>query len=303
MNYSRRTFLSTAAAMTVAAKKRRIVFVAGKKTHGYGEHDYSATSMLLARLLNEAQPQADAVVHKNGWPEDPSVFDGASLVVVYMDGGEGHPMLAHIDEFDAVVKRGAGVALIHYALDVPPGKPVDMVQRWIGGAFEVNWSVNPAWTAKFAEFPKHPITRGVKPFAIFDEWYYNMRFVPNLEHVTPLLTAVPPDSTRKGKDGPYSGNPTVRAATGRAEHVSWAYNRAGGGRGFGFTGLHYHWALANDGYRKYLLNALSWTAGLDVPASGIETKTPTWEELLANQEGQMPAGFTRDQAMQLIRPR
>ena len=40
---------------------------------------------------------------------------------------------------------------------------------WIGGYFEMNWSVNPHWTAKFDKFPDHPITRGVKPFEINDE--------------------------------------------------------------------------------------------------------------------------------------
>jgi len=42
----------------------------------------------------------------------------------------------------------------------------------------MNWSVNPHWTAKYEKFPDHPISRGVKPFEINDEWYYHMRFRP-----------------------------------------------------------------------------------------------------------------------------
>ena len=58
----------------------------------------------------------------------------------------------------------------------------------IGGYFEMYHSVNPHWTAKFDSFPDHPITRGVKPFAINDEWYYHMRFRPEMKGVTPILS-------------------------------------------------------------------------------------------------------------------
>jgi hypothetical protein len=36
--------------------------------------------------------------------------------------------------------------------------------------------VNPHWDANFKEFPVHPISEGVKPFATNDEWYFYMRF-------------------------------------------------------------------------------------------------------------------------------
>ena len=42
--------------------------------------------------------------------------------------------------------------------------------------FEPYWSVNPVWNAEFTLLPEHPITRGVEPFAMMDEWYYHMRF-------------------------------------------------------------------------------------------------------------------------------
>ena len=64
------------------------------------------------------------------------------------------------------------------------------------------------------------MTRGLVPFTIEDEWYYHMRFRPDLEGVTPLLSAVPPNETRQGPDGPFSGNPTVRASVGMIKHVA-----------------------------------------------------------------------------------
>ena len=46
---------------------------------------------------------------------------------------------------------------------------------------------------------------------------------------------------------------------------------ADGGRGFGFTGGHFHDNWGNDNYRKVVLNALLWTAKAEVPAEGVES--------------------------------
>ena len=135
------------------------------------------------------------------------------------------------------------------------------------------------WTASFKALPDHPIARGVKPFTINDEWYYHMRFLEN--GVTPILTAIPPASTLKRKDGPHSGNKHVRARKGMAEHVAWAVQRPDGGRGFGFTGGHYQWNWGHDDFRKLVLNAIVWTAKGDIPAGGVYSKSLTVEELEA----------------------
>ena len=58
------------------------------------------------------------------------------------------------------------------------------------------------------------------PFEIDDEWYYHMRFREGMEGVTPILTAIPPESTLSRPDGPHSGNPHVRKEAGQPQH--WA---------------------------------------------------------------------------------
>jgi hypothetical protein len=155
--------------------------------------------------------------------------------------------------------------------------------NWIGGAFEIHWSVNPHWDANFKSLPKHPVARGVKPFTIRDEWYFNMRFVAGQKGITPLLTAVPDASTTTRKDGAHEGNPTARAmvARGEAQTVSWAYERPNGGRGFGFTGAHFHDNWGNDNFRKLVLNAVLWLAKMEVPANGV-VSTVTASDLDAN---------------------
>jgi hypothetical protein len=51
----------------------------------------------------------------------------------------------------------------------------------------------------------------------------------------------------------------------------WAVERADGGRGFGFTGGHFHDNWGNDQFRKTVLNALAWVAKCEVPAGGIDS--------------------------------
>jgi hypothetical protein len=86
------------------------------------------------------------------------------------------------------------------------------------------------------------------------------------------------------EDGPHSGNPHVRKAleNGEEQHMAWAFDRPNGGRSFGFTGGHFHRNWQNDNFRTLVLNAIVWTAKLDVPEGGVPSKTPTDEEMKAN---------------------
>jgi len=150
--------------------------------------------------------------------------------------------------------------------------------------FGKNWSVNPHWTADFKSLPKHAVTGGVQPFSTNDEWYYHMRFRDGMTGVTPILTDLPPASSLSRGDGTHSGNPAVRLEVieeMKPQHVAWAAEREGGGRGFGFTGGHYHKGWANYNQRKLVLNAIVWTAKGEVPANGIESKV-TEEDMQAN---------------------
>ena len=102
-----------------------------------------------------------------------------------------------------------------------------------------------------------------------------------------ILSAVPPDATRERPDGPHSNNPTVRANNGGREVLAWAYDRPAGGRGFGCTGAHFHNNWDNADFRTLMLNALLWTAGLDVPTNGVSSAI-TAEDLAANLDDKPP---------------
>ncbi|MBN8246881.1 MAG: ThuA domain-containing protein [Verrucomicrobia bacterium] len=266
-----------------AADARKIVLIAGKPSHPPGMHEFRAGCLLLADALRQA-PGITVQVCSNGWPtrtiegkavDDNAVFDDASAVFIYCDGGGGHPAIRpdRVAVLDAVAARGGGLGFAHYAVEVPRGDPSDAMQRWIGGNYEDRYSVNPMWSPQYASLPSHPVTRGVQPFSNRDEWYFNMRWGTATNRLTPLLVATPSDDVRKGPyvwpAGPY---PHVVAASGRPETMMWVLERADGGRGFGFTGGHTHANWGDPNQRKILLNALLWLAKAEVPADGMASE-------------------------------
>lgn len=283
--------LTRTSATSNTAPRKRIAFMAGVRSHGYGSHEHFAGCTLLAKSLEAAYPDYEVVVYRDGWPDDPNAFRGADCLIMYCDGGGRHPVNNHLDQVDQLAQQGVGIVCLHYGVEVPKGEPGNKLLDWIGGYFETHWSVNPHWTAEFTELPKHPITQGVQPFAIEDEWYYHMRFRENMQGVTPILTAIPPAHTLRRKDGPHSNNPHVRAKAGQPQHVAWAAERPDGGRGFGFTGGHFHWNWGDPNFRKLVLNAIVWTAGDNVPAQGVADRPHTMADLQQNQDYDRPANF------------
>ena len=293
---------SEAAEPAAGAAEKKIVFIAGKPSHPYGTHEHNAGCLLLAMELEKAMPGYKTVVYRNGWPTEAGALDGADAIVMYCDGGAKHMVVPHLAEVDAAAKKGVGIVCLHYGVEVEKGEPGDKFLDWIGGYFEADWSVNPHWTAKFEMFPDHPAARGVKPFAINDEWYYHMRFRPEMKGVTPILSAHPGPETLSRPDGHHSGNPAVRkaVAAGEIQHVAWVSENEGGGRGFGFTGGHDHWNWGVPDFRKVVLNAIVWTAKGEVPANGVESPAVTLKMLEANQDKQVPKNFRKEEVIKKI---
>ncbi len=283
-----------------ASGKKKIVFLAGGPSHGFGAHDHLAGCKLLAASL-EKHLGYTTEVHYKDWPKDLTAYDGADCVVMYSDGGGGHPANSRLQVLDEVAKKGIGIVCLHYAVEVPKGESGDKFLDWIGGYFETHWSVNPHWVAEFKSFPDHPICRGVEPFKCDDEWYYHMRFRPEMQNVTPILSALPPKETLNRGDGPHSGNPDVRADVlerKQPQHVAWAATREGGGRGFGFTGGHNHWNWGDDNFRKVVLNAITWCAQGEVPAKGVSDNAVSLDDLLQNPDEQIPANFDKKRVVE-----
>jgi hypothetical protein len=267
-------------------RPRKLILVAGKPSHPPRMHEFNAGVQLLSKCLASVSGLRNQVV-LNGWPQDESIFADADAVVFYMDGGGRHELVQEngrrLDLAESWAKRGVGIGCMHYGVEVVPDQAGAQFQRWIGGHYEHMFSCNPIWEPRFTQFPEHPVTRGVQPFQVKDEWYFNMRFlggIPGNQPQTvegtrfvPILVAEPAAEVRSGPyvypRGPY---PHIQAAQGRPEAMMWAVERPDGGRGFGFTGGHFHDNWKDDSFRKVILNAMLWLAKVDLPANGVESQ-------------------------------
>ncbi len=262
--------LALVSGAAAATEKTKIVLVAGNPSHGPGDHEFNAGLMLLEKCL-KSMPNVEPVVVKGGWPKSADVFENAATVVFFMDGGGGHPVIRedHWTTLRQLVDAGTGLVFMHYAVEVPKGEFGDGFLEFLGGYYETGFSTNPHWVADFKSLPKHEVTKGVKPFSIKDEWYYNIRFRPEMKGITPILVAKPDEEARAGKTssprGPYAH---IVDAKGREEVVAWTVERPDGGRSFGFTGGHTHKNWGDANFRTLVLNAILWTAKVDVPAEG-----------------------------------
>lgn len=273
--------------------KKKLVLIAGKPSHPPRMHEFRAGSLLLQKCL-AGQPDLAVEVHDMGWVKDEKTLDDADAIVIFCDGGKNHPALQsdRLLKLQSLAAKGVGLGFMHYGVEVPADKGGPEFKKLVGGYYETLYSCNPIWEPKFESLPDHPITRGVKPFQIKDEWYFNMRFDEGFSadkaaqkegvRFWPILVAKPSDSVRKGPyvhpKGPYDH---IIAASGRVEAMMWAVERPDGGRGFGFTGGHFHDNWGNDDFRKTVLNALVWVSKAEVPANGVDSNV-TKEELDQN---------------------
>jgi type 1 glutamine amidotransferase len=247
-------------------KGKRVLIVAGRRSHGPGDHEFFAGSAILANLLKQ-NPDVFPIMARDGWPKNEKLFDTADCIVMYMDGGDHHPAIDKPERMAVIQRqldRGAGWVNIHYAVEYPVklGKRdiAGPVKGWLGGYYETGYSINPHWDAMIRNLPKHPITHGVKPFTIRDEWYYGMRWIDDMKGVTPILQAVPPDNTRRTN--------YTKSRKGEIETMALAFERPNGGRSFGFTGGHFHRNWADENFRRLVVNAILWCAKEEVPEGG-----------------------------------
>jgi hypothetical protein len=261
---------------------REVLLIPGPPSHSPLEHEQNAEAILFAKILNRV-PGIRATASENGWPRNPELVQKADGIWIFCDGSNNHLVAQgdHAIQLQAAAQRGVGIMLYHFGTEPPETALHKEFLDWIGGYFELNHSVNPVFEADFNPLPKHPITRGVMPFRIKDEWYYNIHFREKMKDITQILVTVPPASSLSRPDGPREGNADVRSKIGQPQCLMWAYERPGGGRGVGFTGGHFHMNLADDNFRKIILNALVWMAKGNVPPNGVESQV-THDDLLQN---------------------
>jgi len=264
------------------AKPKKIVLIAGKKSHGpvgNGQHDYGWNVLLLRALLESSNVKDRIRVehHLDGWPADDSSLDDADTVMVISDGRDGDKYAealhietdARVERVDRLMKRGCGLVTFHFSTFAPQ-KHADKVLDWNGGYFQWETEGKRKWFSAIKTVtadvkpgtPDHPIWRGLPAtFNLGDEFYYKLRFRDNDSRWQPILL-VPA----------LGGTP--------AEHtVAWAVHRPDGGRGFGTTAGHKYDNWKNDAFRRLILNAVVWSAKVEVPEKGVESEVFTHDRI------------------------
>lgn len=214
---------------------------------------------LLYRPLNEiAVKNVRIEAYPDGWPKEPAVLENALTIVWYFDGLESHPLLdaKRRAQFKRLMTKGVGLVALHQAFTLLPDDTLDL-PNWLGGA---RYGMFDRANEKVDFEPAtHPISRGVGPFSYQDEFYPTIHFASEPRKIVPILTA-----RMHVQPQPEKSEPLIRP-------VAWAFERQEGGRSFGFTGLHYLFALEHQQLRTLLLNAIVWTAGIEVPEEGIRS--------------------------------
>jgi len=278
-------------AQGASAEAKKILFLAGPRDHGFpGRHEYERDLKTLATSLERSGnvPGITTQLIVGALPRDlDAVRDAAAIVVDSSSDradNETHPLFpqnpstngrgydpettAYLKALDDLLKANRiGVVIIHYANWAENWRAREYYLNWTGGLWVQIASKNPVdeWSMSL-ENRKHPILRGVKPWTYRDEIFCRF-FLPNDARRTNLLLATPKED--KAKIGP--------------QIASFAYQRDDGGRGFVFGGLDFRDNLAQDNYRRFLLNGIAWAAGIEIPKRGVDSPTPDVSDVSARK--------------------
>ena len=261
------------------ATRHKIILVAGEMTKidAAGHHDYLAGCECLQVLLRQTDG-VETVRINHGWPQDESLFEGASSVVFYTDGGGKQAFLdspQRVAKLQSLVDAGVGIVLIHQAVDFPD-KFAEQGRSWLGGVYQKDKSGRGHWPSSHIDFPSHSVTHGVTPWQINDGWLNSIQFVENMQGITPLV---------------WSGKGVEESRAGLDNHlVAWTCKRPAGGRSFAFSGLDAHSARELPGMRQRVVNGSLWSAGVTIPENGApnDIEKPALDATTTHRESKKP---------------
>ncbi|MFM7148626.1 MAG: hypothetical protein ACKO23_02170, partial [Gemmataceae bacterium] len=107
---------------------RKIVLIAGKKSHGpvgNGIHDYGWSVKLLRAMLENSNIRDKVRVehYLDGWPANPATLEDAAAILIVSDGRDGNlyeeaPHLAspeRVRYVDGLMKKGCGFLTFHFS--------------------------------------------------------------------------------------------------------------------------------------------------------------------------------------------
>jgi type 1 glutamine amidotransferase len=254
-----------------ANRPKKIVLIAGEKSHAAGYHEYIKTVRLLKTMLDHSNAKGiKTEMHLQGWPQHPATLEDADLILFISDGRDG-PLYSEVPfmtpermpVMERQMKRGCGFSVIHFSTFAPDATG-EKILEWGGGYFDWqdeagqrNWYSAIKTVAGSILLPAagHPVLNGVKPFKMKDEFYYNIRFREQDSRLKAIVEV-----------------PELEGSADKGNVTAWTVERADGGRGFSTTMGHYYDNWQNPDFRKLVLNGIVWAAKATVPEKGVEAR-------------------------------
>lgn len=233
--------------------KKLLVLIQGPDGHPPGSHEYVAGARILEACLSRS-PQLDITVARvdQAGVDVPELIGAADGVVLYLAEGakwvHGEPK--RLEALARLAAKGGGLAAIHWAIGTKDARFIDGFVKLFGGCHG-----GPDRKYKFLEtdvrpaVDDHPVVRGVEPVRVDDEFYYQLKFVDDSTNLLPVLEA---------------------RIDGQWQSVAWTWQRADGGRSFGFSGLHGHDKWSQIAYRRLVCQGVLWSLQLPIPPEGLD---------------------------------
>jgi type 1 glutamine amidotransferase len=235
--------------LSAAAPKRLLIVGQGPDGHPPTTHEFMPGARVLAELLKPQNEVQTTVVNADEpWAEGPKLLDQADGIVMLVT--QGAQWMQTEPQRHAALKRlaarGGAIVALHWSVGAKDAKYIqgqlDLLGATRGGPQRKYLVLS---TELKRVVPEHPILRGVGDIKVHDEIYYALDRVPGIQ---PLFT-----SRIEGKD----------------EMAAWSWERADGGRSFGFVGLHFHanWQLPE--YRRFVAQGVLWSLKLSITTGGV----------------------------------
>lgn len=209
----------------------RIVFVAGPKDHGPGQHDYPHIQRVWSELLARAEGvQTDTAF---GWPT-PQQWQRADVAFLYFWNHDWTDR--QYADLDALLDRGGGVVAVHAAI-IEDREPARLAKRFgLAGQRPTMQYRHGPLSLDFHDGQQHPITAGFNRLDLVDEAYW--AFSGDESQVEVLATSM---------------------EEGRVRPLAWTYQPSGG-RVFCTALGHFTWTFDNPLFRLVLLRGIAWAA-------------------------------------------
>ena len=232
-----------------ANRTRRVLLIGqGPDGHPFSTHEYMGGVTVLARLLQPVKQLQTLIVQADGsWDAGPELLDTADGVVLFVSQGAHwiREDAQRLRAFQRLAARQGGCVCLHWGMGSRSAENIKDFVQLFGGCHGGPDRKYKVVQSRARVSPRHPIMQGLADFDVQDEFYYTLKFAKT-PAITPVLTVT------------IDSNPHT---------VAWAWQRANGGRSFGFSGCHFHrnWSLPQ--YRRMMAQAVLWSLKVPIPES------------------------------------